>query len=363
MGLDKHKKLIIEDNFNINPFDLENDKLSQLNYDSMPTKREDVMLDRHASTHYMVQYVLNKLLQNDKYIQNRINKKPILPDINNLSSSIDKKPTYDSITKYIDETTGLYAQAISHHMSEYHDSNNKDIYQLSSVAKEYLKNDMSNFDIKGARDEFQITNASDGYSLCDSKKIDISNDIVIQTEFNDSATVNSPLNNINVCVLNKKTGNQFKTTMTDVFSTLQTLPNLTDSTYIFKKWLSGFKELYIYIPTTYTFYNEHTEDQYGNEKPNDNATVIRVGINRRHFEFNNIYQAHICGQSLPMQIHVDKNPYFSDIVLPSMLRSMCISKDDSTSNTEIIYDRKTSMYYLYFVCYGTDAQAIRIFGD
>jgi hypothetical protein len=63
-----------------------------------------------------------------------------------------------------------------------------------------------------------------------------------------------------------------------------------------------------------------------------------------------------------MQIHADKNPYFSDIVLPSMLRSLCVANGNE-SNTEMIYDRKASMYYLYFVCYGTDSQAIRIFAD
>ena len=77
--------------------------------------------------------------------------------------------------------------------------------------------------------------------------------------------------------------------MTKSIATLETIPNLTECKYIYKRWLSGFKELYIYLPTTYTFYNEHTPDQYGNEEPDKKATFIRVGINKRHFNLNHIY--------------------------------------------------------------------------
>ena len=143
---------------------------------------------------------------------------------------------------------------------------------------------------------------------------------------------------------------------------MNAIPDMTDCKYIYKKWLSGFKELYIYLPTTFTFY-KGLDLEYGEEHPDKNATFIKIGINYRHFNFNHIYQAHICGQSLPMHIETTKEkPYFNDIILPSMLRSMCVS-DELTNNTDMIKDNRTSMYYLYFTCYGTDAQAIRIFGD
>lgn len=45
-----------------------------------------------------------------------------------------------------------------------------------------------------------------------------------------------------------------------------------------------------------------------------------------------------------------------------MLRTMCTS-DDKTVNTQMIYDSYNAQYILYFVCYGSDSQAIRIFGD
>jgi hypothetical protein len=68
---------------------------------------------------------------------------------------------------------------------------------------------------------------------------------------------------------------------------------MNDCKYIYKKWLSGFKELYIYLPTTFTYYKGN-DVIYGDEHPDKNATFIKVGINYRHFKFNHIYQAHIC---------------------------------------------------------------------
>jgi len=68
-----------------------------------------------------------------------------------------------------------------------------------------------------------------------------------------------------------------------------------------------------------------------------------------------------------MQIHNDDTSIsgFNDIVLPSMLRTMCTSteEDGNEQNTSLVYNSYQQQYVLYFVCYGTDEQAIRIFGD
>jgi hypothetical protein len=76
-------------------------------------------------------------------------------------------------------------------------------------------------------------------------------------------------------------------------NTLNVIPSMSSCKYIYKKWLSGFKELYIYLPTTFTYYKGN-DVIYGDEHPDKNATFIKVGINYRHFKFNHIYQAHIC---------------------------------------------------------------------
>lgn len=191
--------------------------------------------------------------------------------------------------------------------------------------------------------------------------IKISNDVIVDIEYNDSPTVRRATNYVNVTVLNKKTRGVFRQNIVEQVSILDTVPSLTECTYIYKRWLSGFKELYVYIPSTFTFYNSNENG----EDVNGNATWICLKINKRHFQFNHIYQAHICGQSLPMQIHNELSTgvtHFNDVILPSMLRTMCTSPDANT-NTKMVYDSYNAQYVLYFVCYGTDAQAIRIFGD
>jgi hypothetical protein len=119
-------------------------------------------------------------------------------------------------------------------------------------------------DVIGAKNNFQITDPISAY-LNDNQTMAISNDVLIEIEFDDSSTVRSATNYVNVYVSNDKTNNQFRTNPTELLVTLESIPNLTECKYIYKKWLSGFKELYIYLPTTYTFYNEYTSEDYGKE--------------------------------------------------------------------------------------------------
>lgn len=366
MGLDKRKRILTTDDFEFNPFDTENAKLSAINKSSLPTLQNDVVLDKHEGIHYSVQYVLNRLLDNDVFIQQYLTKTKnfIEQPASRLSNDLKSNVTPGNIATSTNTSTGIYKKYLDKHLNEYHRNNPSvpDFCYLSSVAENYLKNDMSNFDKSSAKQNFQHNNDShSSVELSNVPSIAISNDIVVDIEFDDSENVRSAANYIAVFASNENTNYQFHNMMSKQIAALETLPNLTQCKYIYKQWLSGFKELYIYLPTTFTTYHEHLPEEYGNENPSEHPTFVKVAINRRHFKFSHIYQAHICGQSLPMQIHADKNPYFSDIILPSMLRSMCIGNDDN--NTNMILDARTNMYYLYFTCYGTDAQAIRIFGD
>lgn len=366
MGLDKRKRILIVDDFEFNPFNIENAKLSIINKSSLPTLENDVILDRYENVHYSVQYVLNRLLDNDKFIQQYLTKTKqfIESPAKRLSVDLSSHITSSNIASSTHTSNGIYKQYLDKHLDEYHKNilSIDEFCYLSTVAENYLKNDMSNFDEEKAKNNFQKNDKSElSIELASYTDITISNDVVVDIEFDDSDNVRSAVNYVAVYALNENTDYQFRTIMSKPINSLETLPDLTQCKYIYKQWLSGFKELYIYLPTTFTSYHEHLPYEYGNENPAEHPTFIKVAINRRHFKFNHIYQAHINGQSLPMHIHADKNPYFSDIILPSMLRSMCIGSDNN--NTDIIYDERTQLYYLYFVCYGTDAQAIRIFGD
>lgn len=370
MGLDKTKKILTQANFHLDPFTQENIRLSSVSQNSLPTAADDIMLAPRSSVYYSIEHALRRLLQNDMFID-----KFYKNNGNFVSSAVEHKLSSSLSSNITIEpsATNIYDNYLSTHLYEYHgmyslsDYNNNltnitaATEMLSTVDNKYLNSDFSNFDLDGTRTQFQCKSKNDSLSKCG--RIAISNDFIINYEFNDSPHILHPLNYVNVAVMNKKTGYEFKQIMKDKLTTSQPVPKPSESTYIYKEWMSGFKELYIYVPTTYTFYNENSD---GQEHINENATWIRVKINSTHFKFNHIYQAHICGQSLPMQIHNDNSniQHFNDVILPSMLRTMAIgSIIEADGNTNSVYDPYYSQYVLYFVCYGTDAQAIRIFGD
>jgi hypothetical protein len=70
---------------------------------------------------------------------------------------------------------------------------------------------MSNFDEYSAKRNFQKTNTDN--ELSNTLNINISNDIVVDVEFDDSSNVRDSSNYIAVYVLNDKTNNEFSTNM------------------------------------------------------------------------------------------------------------------------------------------------------
>lgn len=352
MGLDKTKTILTRKDFSVEPFKADNDVLALQNHTSLPTTADDVMLDRHQSVYYSVEYALKRLLQNDQFID------AFFSSAKTYISCAVERGLLSSLSTSDDTTIDnrIYNNYLSSHITEYH-SGTQPPYLLSAVDKCYLGTSAENFDVEGAKTHF----LSSSYDSSTSATA-ISNDIVIEVEYDDSPNVRRAANYVNVSIANKKTGWEFRQNIIEPTLMLNALPNLTQCTYIYRRWLSGIKELYVHLPTTYTFYNS-IDDNDSNYDINKNATWICMKINRRHFQFNHIYQVLINGQSLPMQIHEDgENAHFKGIVLPSILRTMCTSNDEK-NNTQIIYDSYQSQYILYFACYGSDEQAIRIFGD
>ena len=362
MGLDTKKGILTRDEFAVEPFKADNIVLSVQNRSSLPALPDDVMLDRHQSVYYSVEYALQRLLQNDKFIDEFLSSSNVYVDYAVENGLLSSQDTHITETP---ASTHIYNEYLDKHLFEYHGGRGTypgvvpANYMLSSVEKAYLDADASNFDEAGARQDFQYV---DGQCL--------SNDILVEIEYNDSPNVRKATNYVNVTVANKQTRWAFKQMMVEQSQVLDATPKLDTCTYIYKRWLSGLKELYIHLPTSFTFYNQHGAGWKDGNRINENATWIKVLINKRHFSFKHIYQAHINGQSLPMQIHNDDPTLsgFNDIILPSMLRTMCTSTEQPTAtsetqNTGMVYDSYQSQYVLYFVCYGTDEQAIHIIGD
>lgn len=354
MGLDKNKPILLKNGFTNDPLYAQNAQLSQENRSSLPNQTNDVMLDKRQSVYYSVEYVLKKLLDNDKFIDNYLQKTRNQLEYvtqERLSSAIDST-SVDTAT-----AQSIYNNYLQQHKKEYHEDTG---YVLSTVAQDYMKTDMSNIDLQGASINFQKKYGSI------EKTVALSNDIVVDVEF--SEDVRRPTNYVNVMVCNKMTGGKFRSSMDFGTDILAQIPSLTSTTYIYKEWMSGMKELYVHVPTTFTMYNENLSasnaDYWRHENVKDNITIIQLKINRRHFKWNNIYQAYICGQSLPLQIHNESEyKYFADVIQPSLLKTMCVQQTGNTTNVDCVYDENQSMYVLYFTCYGTDEQAIRIFGD
>lgn len=368
MGLDKQKPILTKDNFIEDPFNASNMMLSKQNRTSLPTREEDIFIDRRQSVYYSVEHALKRLLQNDVFIREFLSKSHVQVANavdNGLSGALLIGTAIGNKEDVQLSVANAYDKAYKDHLRAYHTQHDGS-FLLSAVDAKYIEDDMSNFDINEAQQHFQhaclsdtVLPTADG-ALTSNRTVLVENDILVAYECNDSDNVIDASNYVAVSVSNKKTGNAFKQSIAEQVYIADGSPSLANCTYMYKEWLSGFKELYIYVPTTYTFYNENLDGEHVNE----NATWIQVKLNARHFKLNHIYQAHICGQSLPMQIHNtdESNPYFNDVILPSMLKTMCL-EDEGNQNTNVVYDSYTSQYVLYFVCYGTDAQAIRIFGD
>jgi hypothetical protein len=128
--------------------------------------------------------------------------------VSRLISSINSDVTTDDIS----EVSSIYVTMMQNHWDEYHALSTglspSSFCNLSTVATEYLKTDMSNFDAKSAAIRFQRTTGGDNLSS-GTPNFSITNDIVVDIEFDDSENVRSSKNYVAAYVSNDKTNNQF----------------------------------------------------------------------------------------------------------------------------------------------------------
>ena len=139
--------------------------------------------------------------------------------------------------------------------------------------------------------------------------------------------------------------------------------------YIAKCWKSGLVELYIYLPTTHTYYIPHipgasqcigdSDVVKANNKSlsisvQDNATIIRINVASNCFTIGTMLENTIKPNSLPLQIYktaenvLGAGSLFHTFVCPSIAQEF-----DSEYNAFGYYELK---YY----CFGSDAQAIKV---
>ena len=157
--------------------------------------------------------------------------------------------------------------------------------------------------------------------------------------------------------------------------------------YIVKNWKSGLKEIYIYVPTTATYYINNPQgisnslysyNSIGRQNvpgvSNTNilescCTDLRVYLYNLYFGIKTIVAAQCIGNSLPLKIYKDNvnaddswKGFFDTVVQPSVLRSLPKTSDESVNNVRVCTD-DSERICLDFSIYGTDAQAIRIIAE
>lgn len=157
--------------------------------------------------------------------------------------------------------------------------------------------------------------------------------------------------------------------------------------YVVKKWKSGVKEIYIYVPTTGTYYMNNPQgisnSKYsmnvisrrnvnGRSAVNilqDSCTTLRVYLYNSYFDIKTIIAAQCVGNSLPLKIYKDNvnaeeewKGVFDAVIEPSALRTLPISNGVNVNNITSMTD-EFGRIYLDFSVYGTDSQAIRIIAE
>lgn len=164
-------------------------------------------------------------------------------------------------------------------------------------------------------------------------------------------------------------------------SDIQYMEEISNSTYIAKRWMSGLTEVFINVPTTRTYYLNNmygasncTIDpsqtiyrenlvEFGTAKTNQNGqlsshvTTLQIGLASAEYSIDNLVDVQINGASLPLKIYQDANTgivsdsekMFKSFIEPSILKSFNIKTTDDEGN-----------WLFTFQCFGTDAQAIHL---
>jgi hypothetical protein len=217
----------------------------------------------------------------------------------------------------------------------------------------------------------------------------IKNDFVETIEFNDNNSyIKASVNNWAVNQLTDASSIFSESGYYDRFTIAKKFFDLSKIPYIFKKWKSGLKEFLIYIPSTATFYmnnplgfsnsiysqdsvpRKNISDSFSNKNfiP-ETATKLRVLLNNYHFNITNISNIQINGNSLPLQIYKDsvycqpdRENLFDTVIQPSLVKTLPTIKTENVNNIKDLINTNGEIV-LEFLCYGTDAQSIRILGE
>lgn len=287
--------------------------------------------------------------------------------------------TVESIYRIINEEL---QKIIQNHIIEQHSSDS-----LVSKINKKMKNDLSFISSNDIHKDIFDASISNGVKVV---KDDIIESIVCGGESTDDPNnyVKVGISNWAIRSLNPTyafSENQFVTGFTDPSSGKQF--DINTVPYIVKNWKSGLKEIYIYVPTTGTYYinnprgisnSKFAYDSLSrtnvggqnaiNTLP-DACTILRVYLYNSYFNINTIILAQCVGNSLPLKIYKDNENaednwkgVFDTVIQPSALRTLPMANGKNVNNVSNCTD-EFGRIYLDFSIYGTDAQAIKIIAE
>ena len=167
----------------------------------------------------------------------------------------------------------------------------------------------------------------------------------------------------------------------DTYNTV-CIANNVDLNYIMKRWMSGYTEIYINLPTTNTYYLNHIlgtpncttnpdekierknldslsaltlEQKKLNGQLSAQCTHIELLLEKQQYSIDELLETTINGSSLPLKIYRDNvdqhydtesSRLYQSYILPSVVENVDLTQSD--------------YYHFYFACFGTDAQSIKI---
>ena len=316
-------RYVSKNTFNTNKFLAQNILNEYAQNISLPNNSETNQVQPNQFVNGTINLFFKKLLDNDKIISCYIDQ--LDNKINKTEASISANFKQEDQNYNTDNIAIKYNLLSTEHINTYHNKNSS-IEILNTNA---ALNDCSDLKLELTEQKLTKIEETDN-QFC------ATDDEVIEFEFDDDDLEQT---HIIVNVYNKATSYQKAFYIMD--ERIQgNIPSLIKVPYIIKKWISGIKELYVYLGTTFTFYNSVPDT--------DNPTLIDLSLSKKHFNINEIIDLKITGQSFPIKIDISTtNRLYTDKILPSVVT------DVKTSNDE-------EYYHLYFACYGTDSQAISI---
>lgn len=258
-------------------------------------------------------------------------------------SASDARNIYDNLEQELDSSLSI---GIQNHIEKDHATSSI----VSILEQKYLPTDFKNVKLSNWIKTSYNETSSD---------MAISNDLVDIIEFGDETTGD----------------------ITIQLSNFLTSESNAKCSYIIKRYMSGIVEVYIYIPTTNTYYLNHVAGVPGctkynsnnisrqnlakfninpfNANPQDHCSYFDVNIATSTLSIDTLLDMQINGNSLPLKCYRDKK-FPDDDPYNTMYWHSFVEPTEIITKPNDSQPNQFGEYNFKFACFGSDAQALKI---